>query len=277
MLKKLIRYDLKAISKIWLIGFVTTLALSFEAGTCGYFLYNDKEYTEAVNILSIFVIVISIIAAAVFMIGISLLVYIRFYKHFYTDEGYLTFTLPVKRSQLFNGKLISGLIIQGSTLLAAFLEVTIALILTAREDVFSKEAYEFIKEAIAELQADHELLTGVIIIFAEMIILSILVYIASILFTYLCVSTGCSVARKNKVLTAVGIYYGATGALTFIMQILSLFGISGIVALVDTLPDDISDTIVYLGLLVPILFLSMIIAILYCLNYWILDRKLNLA
>ena len=58
MLKKLIHYDLKSISKIWLIGLLATFALSFVAGVCGYFLYSDKEYTEVINILSVFVLII---------------------------------------------------------------------------------------------------------------------------------------------------------------------------------------------------------------------------
>lgn len=277
MLKKLIRYDLKAVSKIWLIGLVSTLALSVAAGICGNLLYNDREYTTAINVLSIFVIVIACIAVAVFAIGMSILIYVRFYKHFYTDEGYLTFTLPVKRSQLLNSKLISGALIHGATMLVVFIEVVIALIITAREDIFSPEAYKLFQEAIAELRADNELLWGLIIIFAEIIVSAILTAFTSLLFTYLCISIGCSVTRKNKVLTAVGIYYGATGVLTFIIQIISLFGISGITALMEQLPEDISDGFVLLGLTVPILFLATIAAILYGLNYWILDKKLNLT
>ncbi len=277
MLKKLIRYDLKSISKIWIIGLLSTLALSFAAGICGYFLYNDKEYTEVINVLSVFVLIISFLAVGIFAVGVSLLIYIRYYKHFYTDEGYLTFTLPVKRSQLLNSKLISGAIIEGATIFAVFLEIMIAIAIATREDFFSAEAYDFFKEAIAELQADSELLFGVVIIFAEVIILFVLLSLASLLFTYLCISIGCSVTRKNKVLTAVGIYYGASGILTFILQILTLFGISGISSLVDQLPDDMSDGVILLGFAVPILFLSMIVTILYGLNYWILDKKLNLT
>lgn len=277
MLKKLIHYDLKSISKIWLIGLLATLALSFVAGVCGYFLYSDKEYTEVINVLSVFVLIISFLAVGIFAVGTSLIVYIRFYKHFYTDEGYLTFTLPVKRSQLLNSKIISGAIIEGATIFMIFLEIIIAIATATREDFFSAEAYDFFKEAIAELQADNDLLFGVIIIFAEVLISSVLLSLTSLLFTYLCISIGCSVTRKNKVLTAVGIYYGATGVLTFILQIISLFGISGISALVDKIPDDMSDGVILLGFAVPILFLSMIVTILYGLNYWILDKKLNLT
>ena len=41
--------------------------------------------------------VMAIIASAVVT---ELLVFVRFYKNFFTDEGYLTFTLPVSRKDL---------------------------------------------------------------------------------------------------------------------------------------------------------------------------------
>ena len=37
-------------------------------------------------------------------------VFIRYYKNFFTDEGYLTFTLPVKRSTLLNAKTVNAMI-----------------------------------------------------------------------------------------------------------------------------------------------------------------------
>ena len=71
----------------------------------------DNEFYAALVGVSMFgtttLIFVSFIS--INMIGLIYLV-IRFYKTMYTQEGYLTFTLPVTVSQITNAKLISAVI-----------------------------------------------------------------------------------------------------------------------------------------------------------------------
>lgn len=276
MLKKLMRYDFKAILKFWWIGLISTLALSVAAGVCGHLLYIEKVFPEIINIMSIFVIVIAIISLFAFAFATNILVYVRFYKHLYSDEGYLTFTLPVKRSQILNSKILSGSIISIVTTALIFIEVAAGMVIAFRSQIFTKETYEFIKYTIDTI-IEEDALTAIIILAIEIIVLIMLFVIASILFTYMCISIGSVITRKNKVITAIGIYYGANTVLTFVMQILYLFGFSSIASLIADIPEKNIDVMVIVGLIIPILFVGVIIASLYALNYWLMDKKLNLS
>ena len=99
MFRKLLKYDIKSIANIWLIMSATVLAMSVFAGFCVKDIIintNNPDYFP----WSVIGVMITYIAYIAFGIITSILVYLRFYKNFFSDEGYLTFTLPVKRSHL---------------------------------------------------------------------------------------------------------------------------------------------------------------------------------
>ena len=279
MLKKMLRYDFRAILKFWWIGLLSTFVLSLGAGLCGSLLNSEKVFPDIINIMSVFVIVIAVISLFAFLFMTSIMIYVRYYKNLFSDEGYLTFTLPLKRSQVLNSKLISGLVMTLSTTFAVAIETVIGLCIAYYRDIFTKQFYNDIKNAISEIAKEKgfdELFT----LFALILIIFVTVYAASLLFTFLCITVGSVITRKNKVATAIGIYYGATAVITFVAQIFSLFGMSGLVNWGDKLILISDWTFLYFifgALLVIIFFVATIAAILYAINYWLLDKKLNLS
>ena len=92
MLKKLLKYDFNAIFKYWWIGALTTFILSFVGAGCGSILETEKDLPESVSIFATIGLVLIVLSFFAFIIMNALLVYIRFYKHLFSDEGYLTFT-----------------------------------------------------------------------------------------------------------------------------------------------------------------------------------------
>ena len=108
MLKKCLKYDLRAIHRIWWILAVSMLAASVVVAVCvRAFSQNMWDMSMDTTGLDVFVTlfggagaVLGFIAMAACLSVSLILVYWRTYTHFYTDEGYLTFTLPVKRSTL---------------------------------------------------------------------------------------------------------------------------------------------------------------------------------
>ncbi len=279
MLKKMLRYDFRAILKFWWIGLLSTLVLSLGAGLCGSLLTSEKEFPDIINIMSIFVIVIAVISLFAFLFMTSIMIYVRYYKNLFSDEGYLTFTLPLKRSQVLNSKFISGLVMSLLTMFAVAIETVIGLCIAYHRDIFNKQFYNEIKVVIGEIskeKAFDELIT----LFALILIIVVTVYAASLLFTFLCITIGSIITRKNKVATAIGIYYGATVVLTFAGQIFALFGMTGLVNWGDKIIEyDEFIFFYYLfgAFLVIIFFVATISAILYAINYWLLDKKLNLS
>ena len=107
MLKKLLKYDLKSVFKYWWIAAIASLGLSAAGGFCISVMMAEKDVPALIAVLIVLTLLFSIIGIVAFSILSYILLYVRFYKNFFTDEGYLTFTLPVKRSQLLNSKLIT--------------------------------------------------------------------------------------------------------------------------------------------------------------------------
>ncbi len=127
MFKKCLKYDLRAPRKIWLIAAAVMVLLSILGGVGG-FLYSNgilnltstttvQDTMTPMQVLSIismmigmFSLIAVVYAIAIFTSGTGIMLYIRYYMHFFTDQGYLTFTLPVKRSTHFWSKAVSGMI-----------------------------------------------------------------------------------------------------------------------------------------------------------------------
>lgn len=106
MLGKLIKYDLKAISPVLLlihgVLFALTIVVRMALAPHMYFM------TDAESVMSILLSILLTLS----LVGASYATYIfisvRFYKNVYSDEGYLTNTLPVTSGQLLLSKTISG-------------------------------------------------------------------------------------------------------------------------------------------------------------------------
>ena len=77
--------------------------------------YGDKiAESESFLFLLLFplgmLVFVSFIALAIYAAAVSFVMMFRFYKNKFTDEGYLTFTLPVKTSQIFLSSALNMLI-----------------------------------------------------------------------------------------------------------------------------------------------------------------------
>lgn len=108
MLKKLIKYDLKDLFSISWIFYIIVFIISF-----ALFIYNYNEWFGK----SIFLELISGLLNIILLILLILLfgftvfkILKRFTKNVYSDEGYLTNTLPVSKGKLYFSKIISSII-----------------------------------------------------------------------------------------------------------------------------------------------------------------------
>lgn len=268
MLKKCLRYDLKSVFTYWIFGALTVLVLSFPAGlTLRSFINNINNPSHFP--WEIFVLIMAGFALAAFVILSELLVYIRFYKHFYSDEGYLTFTLPVKRRTLFTSKVINGVIWQISSLLVVTVCMTIVTAFIPQEPSTSMpEVTEPIISA-----------GWIFAYFLEVIVLIVLLSLVSVLSMYLIISIGANIVRKYKVLATIGIAYGASMVLSVISYIISLVGVVYIFSIIELFPSGASN----IGLLI-FFALAFIIVVLFTIalglayaSLRIIERKLNLA
>lgn len=110
MIRKLLKYDLKAIARYLLPLYVVFLAISFVNGFIKPFDILDNASGFNLQVLiSIMLIIIFYIMMFGILLGTIIIQIQRFQKNLLSDEGYLSFTLPVKTWQHVLSKLISSL------------------------------------------------------------------------------------------------------------------------------------------------------------------------
>lgn len=110
MLGKLIKYDFKALNRYLIVIHAMLLVTAI----MGRFLFvkrmmkNPDSLSEAGAVIMAIGIMIYVILFMTALFGTLLMIAIYFYKNIYSDEGYLTHTLPVSKGQLLAAKTITG-------------------------------------------------------------------------------------------------------------------------------------------------------------------------
>ena len=268
MVKKLYKHEFAAWLRIMPIVWLITLGVAGLHRIIQIF-ENDSVYFRLVIGSISVVYVLSILAClyATLIYGI-----VRFYRNFFTGEGYLTFTLPTTQSSLLWVKVSTAVcmeILSSVVCLLSFCVITAGDVLT---EIWKAAAY-LVKDIPADA-APH--LLGW---FAEILLLSLVSTFSGFLLYYSCICIG-QLARKNRILAAIGAYV----AYYIIVQILST-GFSLSLAFAGTIGslEDIYQAIAAHPLtFVHIVFLgSAALSALVGWIYWlichhIISKKLNL-
>ena len=276
MLKKLLKYDLKTVLKYWWIAALSSFVLSFAGGWSISVFMNEKELPPALYIVATIVSIVAILGIVIFYFATAVFIYTRFYKNFFTDEGYLTFTLPVKRTQLLNSKLITSLIANSMTVLVIFIDGIIAVCIGLAAFFPSKEQlYTFWNDMGVEIIDSVGFY--LIVYFIEAVLLILLCGLLATLFVFCCITVASIIAKKAKIITAIGIYYLASSIFSSLLSIFWLFGINSISYWLDSIPSNYVHPVLTLLLLLVIFFVGILCVAFYSLQYWMLDRKLNLS
>ena len=135
-----------------------------------------------------------------------------------------------------------------------------------------------IEAAFAELPpllTDIKLFVAVFVL--ETIVLILLSCVSSTLILFFCITFGAVIAKKAKVFAAIGLYYVINGAITSIIQVGSMFILPSISSYMANVQENLQQAVVLLVFLVVVIAFFVICALLYTLEYWLIDRKLNLC
>lgn len=276
MLKKLMRYDFKSVFKLWWIGAVSTVALSIIGGFIAEIFTTERDIPEPIYVLAIFGAVLVYIGFIAFAIFSEILVYLRFYKNLYTDEGYLTFTLPAKRQSILNSKVFLGTVTSILTGIVLSIDSLIVTVISLRKEIFTPQFIKDIEEALEYFFEDQYYYYFFIYLIQALIIFALL-SLATILFAYGCITIASVIAKKAKILVAIGIYYGATSVLGFLLTIFFMFGATSFFDLIFELSEIDGLNSVMLLLFMVIFLLCAVCCVLYYITHWCIDKKLNLA
>ena len=288
MLKKCLKYDFEAVLRTWWILAVSMLGAAVVGGLGIRFFSQcavSPDVPEGLMVLSTFVMIGSIFCLMAMVMGMTvsfILIFWRMYTHFYTDQGYLTFTLPVKRSTLYLSKVIMGTVLEAATVGILILGILfIALV------VPPTEGGEFFIN-LDWLSAIGDFCRGLVDVAGWWLILWIPAAVAIlVLFAlfqngliYFCITMGAVVAKRHKLIAAIGIYYGVNLAVGLIGEIIFLFLTAGITTIIMA---ALASGGVIMGLTITaILFIvalamAVLSAILHFMTVNKLEQKLNLA
>lgn len=293
MLKKCLKYDVQSVIRIWWILAATMLGAALIAGLA------FRGFTEAlshpdtdsvIEIIAIFGILgagLCLLAMVAALVVSVIIVYWRTYTHFFTDEGYLTFTLPVKRSTLYLSKVLTATLVEVVTVVIFILGVCLILLIappsTYDGQIINPAAFSGAWEMFGSLFKGFFGLEGggwiiVWLIAAIPFLLMTQLYNSGLIF--LCMTIGSVIAKKHKLLASIGIYYGFTAVLSFVSQFASLFLSSGIISVIFVAASGgmtSAGLTVTAVILVADLIMACLAVLLHFITVHLLEKKLNLA
>ena len=215
------------------------------------------------EVMCVLLIMAGVGAVAICSAGSLFFLVYRFYKRCFTDEGYLTFTLPVTTHQILLSSFLNTIIGELIMLVAVCLSVGIAVLLFLAafpENLIWADVSVGLKEAFSQMWAslaEHmDVLaslagTGIISVLSELIVLM------------LAVTIGALIAKKHKILAAVGVYYGISIVQSFALTFANL---------------SVVDKQIVLGFFSVTSLTGLVIGIGgYFLMHYLVDKKLNLV
>ena len=274
MFAKLLKHEWRATRGMLGILCLIALGASLLGGvTMCYLTYACTHVNvgnDTLEIISVLFMMAAMIAMAIVGVAAVVLYLGRFYKSRFTDEGYLTFTLPVSTHQNLLASLVNTVI---GTVLITLVICACGALWLAIAFAGVKDFYQSLWQNFPELwerswQSLRELLGQIPgSIPVRMVLSAVIGGVSSLVMLMLAVTVGSIVAKKHKILAAVGVYYG----IQVLISLVSAFTL----AAVETVG---TGTLAMLGdLLNRGVVISLVLGVGgYFLMYWLVDRKLNL-
>lgn len=259
MLNKLMKYELKATSRLLVPLYLIMIILSI----INRFLFNINDYEGVIGAFNVFLKISYGLSIFVVLIVTVLYMIIRFYKNLLTDEGYLMFTLPTKTHMLITSKLISTLF----WIIISIIAILISLLIMFANQTTLPDIINGLKEFTSTLS--NELGVSSALVITELIILCLLGVVANILLIYVSIAIG-QLFSKHKVIGSFAAYMAIYMAIQFLMLI--IFIPFGVLTLKSPEPSTVPQVI--FPIIIVILTLGS--ACFYFATNYIFKRRLNL-
>ena len=213
MVKKLIKHEIDYYFRTLIIFLPMILVFGIVTAIVG--LFEGKEIIDSI----IYIIVVSssmvmlYVSSIVCLVLTGILSVTRFYKNLFTQEGYLTLSLPITYKQHILVKLLVAIICEILTAVVVVVAWLIASISYPDIQYVFGEIFGSIGELIGLLDVGNIILYTI-----ELIVMLFLTLISTNMLYYACITLG-QTARKNRIFSAVGYYF----LYYIIVQIISTF------------------------------------------------------
>lgn len=265
MLGKLLKYEIAATARIFLPLYGLLLLLT---AVNKVFLPLNKTYFNIPRTISMTVYIILMVSLFVMTLVVTIQ---RFYRTLLCDEGYLSFTLPVKAHSHVDAKLITTLLWSVLSVLVA--GISIFILAASPETMQSlREAWDVFVQKFQQYGASAYM------ILLELALLCVVSFLSSILQIYASITVG-NMAGKHKLLAGFGAYVGF-GVVEQIIASLFMQGfgdrIKNYFQAFHYSADYFPAQPVEIAFLVLVFYSLVFAAAYYFFTNWILSRKLNL-
>lgn len=204
MLGKLLKYEFKATSRYFMFLYSAVLGLAI-INKIFWLIPTDNV---VMNVVRGFIMAAFVIATVATLIFSFVIIIYRFYKNLLSDEGYLSFTLPVTSTK----HIISKMLISVLWIIVTGIVVMISLLIMAIDTGFYgalPEVFHFMGEFF---KANPEMIKFVI----EMILIMMVAMFSGTLMLYTSMSIG-HLFSKHRVIASIVSFFG----IYFVVQALN--------------------------------------------------------
>ncbi len=269
MFAKLLKHEFRTSKSI--LGLLSLIALGVSvlatAATkllvCN--IQNLDKASESALAVAAPVLGFSVLGLVVYMGATFFLLLAQFYKSKFTDEGYLTFTLPTGSHMIYLASVVNILIWHLIAGVVVFCGVMMVLLFgTSPDHVVNTELFTAWREnmeylfSVLRVQFDWvEALSG--------LTRGLISAISGVVLTTTCITIGAAAAKKHKILAAVGIYYG----LSLLISIVSSAFLAANSAVI------LAGQLDYTGTVSTLLNLAIAVGG-YFLTTWLMKKRINL-
>ena len=276
MLGKLIKQEWQSTWKIptVLIGAVFAAATIFGL-FCASPVWDLMDWWGADVILSATILLFygAIMCCAV---GTSIYLAVRYYRSMYSNEGYLTHTLPVTSNQLLLSKMINFSIWELLSIICVMFNIMLFVAFIALREVGYRSLFESFRDVFADIQAilNSEYTTGWELFMVLTIILILVGTVSKSLLYMGSVNIGQLWAR-HRVAGAILVYAGVTVAVQIVTQAAMIIFMTSADQL-GMLQNDYVFSFLNQVMAVSLLMQIVIGAVMYVVSLLILKKKVNL-
>lgn len=221
MFAKLLKHEWKSSSRILGILSLAALGVGVLGAVVMRIITNLEMKPDSSDLLIAvlgMLLLFMFLALVAYVAGTGILLLYRFYKSKFTDEGYLTFTLPVTSHQIFLSSFLNIAAWTAISLLVMVVSMALIMLMGIDWDVLE------MMDAMGEMQDFYEYSYGEMLGAGDVVlsmVSSVVSFFSGIVTPMACLTIGAVLAKKHKILAAFGISYGVSMVSGMISSILN--------------------------------------------------------
>lgn len=262
MLRKLMKYELKWTGRFLLPLYIILVLITL----IGRLILSNVNFDTDVGELFVGITTLGyMFSIMAITFGTFIIIMVRFYKNLLTDEGYLSFTLPVKISTHLLAKTMIASLWTFLSIVMTFL--SIGVLISGNIEISVGMAMSQVYDELYGVLGNGVGLFGI-----EMIVTFVVSSVLNVLYVYVSIAVG-QVISKNKILGSVAAYV----VISMVIQVATLIIMLpfGLLNMDNFVSGDLAGSI-HILMLILIVFSVVTSVIFYYVTNRILSKKLNL-